>query len=714
MTNRGKAIAWSLSFLAILSTLGACKKSDYSYPKTKWTDGQIVTVGGKTYDFAAIYKLAENTKDSKKATFDAASKALAEIVTPVTDSIKANVDRKISTQETTWRSNASSNNTSYKEEMEKTLDSEGVLTEDELREKYISDAQVEQNQKDYAKVVTVKDGEGETEGNYEYYISEQDTKDFVNEKAPYHVSHILIKVDASGASGTGIWSGEISSSDADQITDVVKSLSSSESFGDVALQMSEDTSSATRYGELASDDSVAMTKDTSYVNEFKLGLYAYDTFINPKTKGFTRTSGESTVTIKNDLRVPSADSTDGGITTSPVSSKIAQTEIAKGNVYGIPLSVCYLMRAIDDIEKDAKGNPVKTPTTQTNASAALYPRNVYFNNYFNQHGVSFIYDDSADFDQEFVDSINSAYGLNLTVAKLSEWLKDTSSNKELKAQLKKQYEYVKQQFDLYDPSKFSEVPSISEHLIALGTTAAQNDGTKFVRSNEDFVSVGSGKNYKILCADSNDPNHPIIVTRAGSGSGDSGYQGIHFIVVNHDRFGNVPSEKNQYAEKDTDYRYWRLNKPDTETGATPNTADYSANPSFVNFVKADINAVASANEYTTRSGSVSKALSNWDSANADYKRYEANKATFKARFSRDFDSVLGDSFASVVNNYISTNEKATKVSEEKSLDDSWESYVNSTLIYQDMQPSRVIPTVVAALFQNGDLNTAEDILNGND
>ena len=40
--------------------------------------------------------------------------------------------------------------------------------------------------------------------------------------------------------------------------------------------------------------------------------------------------------------------------------------------------------------------------------------------------------------------------------------------------------------------------------------------------------------------------------------------------------------------------------------------------------------------------------------------------------------------------------------------------MNSTLIYQDMQPSRVIPTVVAALFQNGDLNTAEDILNGND
>ena len=31
-----------------------------------------------------------------------------------------------------------------------------------------------------------------------------------------------------------------------------------------------------------------MNKSTSYINEFKLGLYAYDTFVNPVTKDKTR------------------------------------------------------------------------------------------------------------------------------------------------------------------------------------------------------------------------------------------------------------------------------------------------------------------------------------------------------------------------------------------------------------------------------------------
>ena len=282
--NKGKrSLSISLSLLASRSLLAGCASKDYTYPKANWEDGVVVDAGGKTYSYAEIYKRFDGTKDASKAQYDVASNILAQLVTERSGAILSRVDSKRDEYEKTWKNNSKTNKTSVKEEREKTLKERKVDTVEELRQKLISQEQVSENSTDF-----YQEADGTTNSKERYEISEDYTKKYVSDKAPYHVSHLLVKVDASG-DGTGLWDGQISSDDAKQIGSVVSALASSESFGSVAFRSSDDEGSQKTYGELytvASDEKsssamVAREKTTSYVNEFKLGLYAYDAYRNP-------------------------------------------------------------------------------------------------------------------------------------------------------------------------------------------------------------------------------------------------------------------------------------------------------------------------------------------------------------------------------------------------------------------------------------------------
>ena len=200
MKKGKRSLTLALSLLSIAS-LTACD-DDYKYPKNKWEEGKIVNVGGKNYTFEQIYKLLDNTKGSAQAYYNVAKNVLTQLVTKRTDAMLATVDSKMNELKNTWKTNARTNRTSYKEEMEKTLDSESVDDIDELRNKYIAQAQNDENSTAYYNI----NADGTTDKSYKFYISEEMTKNYVKEQAPYHVSHILIKVDAS-SDGEGLWNG---------------------------------------------------------------------------------------------------------------------------------------------------------------------------------------------------------------------------------------------------------------------------------------------------------------------------------------------------------------------------------------------------------------------------------------------------------------------------------------------------------------------------
>ena len=662
MKTGKRSLSLAMSILAIAS-LTACD-DDYTYPDAKWKEGIIVNVDGKDYKYDEIYQLFDNSKGSAQAYFNVAKNILAQLVTPKTDTMLSNVDTKINDLKNTWKTNARTNNTSYKEEQEKTFDSENVEDLDELREKYISQQQVEKNSQDFYEI----NANGVTDPSYTYYISEQMTKDYVTNQAPYHVSHVLVKVDAS-SDGEGYWNGKITADNAKKIGNAVRMLASSDSFGSVAQLVSEDEGSAKMYGELVTttegSQSVAMEKTTSYINEFKLGLYAYEAYLNPKTK-----AAEVNTAVRASLRVPgqaAASSSFDYKNDTAVSELITDgTLVGKNGAFGIPLSKAITLGYIADVEKNiVDGSKVDY------ASETQYPRNILFNNYFNYHGVNFLYDDSDTYEAEFLkDAIEVGAHSDKTILTLND-VKDKLPSKYA------EYEYVKGQLSKIDAGKFKTVEGISDNLY-------NYDFDAFTKKSV-LTKIPTSK--KILVEKDTDTN-PVIIVRGGS----SGYQGIHFIVVNNDPFVNSQNT----------YQYYRTNIPDASADpASAKSADYSTNPSLINYVKADIN---SNTTYNARRDAVVAAVKASDS-NIDFRLYEENIKKFGAD---KFNELLGD-YAGIINKYIEITKESSELGKNSSLDESWETYIQTLALQEEITPRGLVPEVCVSAFEGGNYLTLEGI-----
>ena len=662
MKTGKRSLSLAMSILAIAS-LTACD-DDYNYPDAKWKEGIIVNVDGKDYKYDEIYQLFDNSKGSAQAYFNVAKNILAQLVTPKTDTMLSNVDTKINDLKNTWKTNARTNNTSYKEEQEKTFDSENVEDLDELREKYISQQQVEKNSQDFYEI----NANGVTDPSYTYYISEQMTKDYVTNQAPYHVSHVLVKVDAS-SDGEGYWNGKITADNAKKIGNAVRMLASSDSFGSVAQLVSEDEGSAKMYGELVTttegSQSVAMEKTTSYINEFKLGLYAYEAYLNPKTK-----AAEVNTAVRASLRVPgqaAASSSFDYENDTAVSELITDgTLVGKNGAFGIPLSKAITLGYIADGEKNiVDGSKVDY------ASETQYPRNILFNNYFNYHGVNFLYDDSDTYEAEFLkDAIEVGAHSDKTILTLND-VKDKLPSKYA------EYEYVKGQLSKIDAGKFKTVEGISDNLY-------NYDFDAFTKKSV-LTKIPTSK--RILVEKDTDTN-PVIIVRGGS----SGYQGIHFIVVNNDPFVNSQNT----------YQYYRTNIPDASADpASAKSADYSTNPSLINYVKADIN---SNTTYNARRDAVVAAVKASDS-NIDFRLYEENIKKFGAD---KFNELLGD-YAGIINKYIEITKESSELGKNSSLDESWETYIQTLALQEEITPRGLVPEVCVSAFEGGNYLTLEGI-----
>ena len=662
MKTGKRSLSLAMSILAIAS-LTACD-DDYNYPDAKWKEGIIVNVDGKDYKYDEIYQLFDNSKGSAQAYFNVAKNILAQLVTPKTDTMLSNVDTKINDLKNTWKTNARTNNTSYKEEQEKTFDSENVEDLDELREKYISQQQVEKNSQDFYEI----NANGVTDPSYTYYISEQMTKDYVTNQAPYHVSHVLVKVDAS-SDGEGYWNGKITADNAKKIGNAVRMLASSDSFGSVAQLVSEDEGSAKMYGELVTttegSQSVAMEKTTSYINEFKLGLYAYEAYLNPKTK-----AAEVNTAVRASLRVPgqaAASSSFDYKNDTAVSELITDgTLVGKNGAFGIPLSKAITLGYVADVEKNiVDGSKVDY------ASETQYPRNILFNNYFNYHGVNFLYDDSDTYEEEFLkDAIEVGAHSGETILS-----RDDVKNK-LPSKYA-EYEYVKGQLSKIDAGKFKTVEGISDNLY-------NYDFDAFTKKSV-LTKIPTSK--RILVEKDTDTN-PVIIVRGGS----SGYQGIHFIVVNNDPFVNSQNT----------YQYYRTNIPDASADpASAKSADYSTNPSLINYVKADIN---SNTTYNARRDAVVAAVKASDS-NIDFRLYEENIKKFGAD---KFNELLGD-YAGIINKYIEITKESSELGKNSSLDESWETYIQTLALQEEITPRGLVPEVCVSAFEGGNYLTLEGI-----
>ncbi|MBR1581464.1 MAG: hypothetical protein IJ656_00345 [Bacilli bacterium] len=284
------------------------------------------------------------------------------------DDIKNEADIRIKQQENKAQENADSNKTQYKDEWNKILDSElssyreGKRTTERLREKYeLEEMKSEITDQFYEKFKDWKDISGdELQEKYNIFSGENG---YLEKRLPYHVRHILVKVDAGSNT---IYNGQISESDAEDLYNVVEALATGASFGTVAEDHSED--SATSYGNLG-----IMDKATSFVNEFKLGVYTYDTLFN------------------NNAEVKASLATDE----DPFNMLDTKAQFEALGVANIPFAAVQELYNLKSLTKNAENKEVN------DGNMNYYPRNIIFNKYFNNHNFGFItltdtkFDDAA-------------------------------------------------------------------------------------------------------------------------------------------------------------------------------------------------------------------------------------------------------------------------------------------------------------------------------
>ncbi len=267
--------------------------------------------------------------------------------------------------------NATDNSTSYDTEWENILDSElsdiaeSKRSEEELLLKLqLSEYKTKLEDTYYDtfktwKKDTTSDADEENENNLFW-----GEKGYLKERLPYHVKHILINVDASSGA---YYNGQISSDNVRNLFLAVSELAAGTNFGQIAEDLSDDSGSKSKFGDLG-----IMDTSTSYVNEFKLGVYAYDTYFNTNEE-----VNNSLANNDNPFNIPEEDA-----------------EYVKSlGIASIPFGALVKMNELKDVTTDDSNKVVNDD------DATYYPRNILFNKYFNNHNLAFITpDDLADAD----------------------------------------------------------------------------------------------------------------------------------------------------------------------------------------------------------------------------------------------------------------------------------------------------------------------------
>lgn len=260
--------------------------------------------------------------------------------------------------------NNAKNGGKYDDELKKILKSHNVETIKELEEKF---AYEEMQIRLKAQFFDGGEGAWIEKAMEELIVGERDVngdlildtnnnpvyEGYLNNKLPYHVRHLLVKV---GAENNKFVTGKISKDDANKLSSVITALvERQDTFGLLANRFSEDEGSAKQFGDLG-----IMSTSTGYVNEFKLGVYAYDALFNQDP---ALTAGD-----KAKLKIPATAAAD-------------LTAIGLGE---IPYGAALKLAEVRDIEKSDLGKEVNE------GDSLFFPRNIIFNKYFNKHNISVI------------------------------------------------------------------------------------------------------------------------------------------------------------------------------------------------------------------------------------------------------------------------------------------------------------------------------------
>jgi len=324
--------------------------TDDIYGKYQGTSAGVSKYYDKILEVLIRYKF-------KEGNFDKGEMKYSEIENWATNQVKQQKEKA--------KANAKSNGTSYDDEWDSILKSNNVENAKELKQKFIYDKEKEVMKSWYA------DNNENAEALKEEFIgikedgtsAEKDVKGAF----PYHVRHILVKVDEAGDAGEKFYKGTITESQAKLLYNAVTTLAEGKyNFAETAKMYSED-GSASNGGDVGIMTNAATSGSLGMVNEFQLGLYAYDHLYGSHPNA----NAASKETIANGLGFNS-------IVDEKNNKKASE---ALPGLVEVPYEAFVNMGKYAEATADQYGNKLGDGNT------ALYPRNIVWNKYFNLHNI---------------------------------------------------------------------------------------------------------------------------------------------------------------------------------------------------------------------------------------------------------------------------------------------------------------------------------------
>ena len=524
MNKKRSALGLAL-LLGVTVGLSAC-----NYP-TETTDGSVLTytdAQGNRVSYTAEQLLDDylGNGSSLSTEFDRVYEVLvrnyyndpsqASVLKTLEDKARADVI----TDKQTATSNASSNGTSFEQEWQTILNSHDCDNADELYQYHLYQEEQSRFLDDfYATFGTgdssingtevMRDGElaidGETRAAFP--ASEEwgrGDAGYLKEQMPYHIRHILIKL-TSATSGnftqdTITETGENGGGEATNLATLIlrlagvnerlQTLINRPTFSQLAAQFSGDTGSAANGGELSTDSSTGlMTKvmESDLVNEFKLGIYAYESLYNQREKA-TAYGSENVYRITPGLTEDATSTADVDATQTLSNGETVNEFFADEGIGTIPFGAALALLENSDVDTDVNGNKVN------DNNAAFYPRNIIFNKYFNKHNVCVITPNAIEMNT--LSQIATTIGSN-DIATAGQSVANTVEGNYVTGE---NYEGAHSDF-------FASLPGFQ------------------VDTTDILPGINGDKNDNVL---TNSEGQVVLVVRAGTDS----YQGVHFIVIN--------------------------------------------------------------------------------------------------------------------------------------------------------------------------------------
>ena len=671
MIKRKKSISLALAALATISLSGCSSVTSSS-------EGYILTYtyNGNQFNISTgqiIDRYLNENRNEHAATFyDALNEVVIRLAFEEGGDLaefKSTVDREATDAVKNEQETADNNGQSWDEYLQGQITGDDLTTAEREQELFLQkqyeamqttvEEQYFERFNDYQRDTNASTAEQEMQNTYNLLYGENG---YIQKQVPYHIRHILIQVDASDDYGYA--RGQISSDNAHKIYQVFTALANGNSFSSVANSYTDDSSGNTGSNGEKLGGEYIMDNEESFVNEFKLGIYTYDLLLKNQTD-YQKDSNYQEK--KDNLHIPES----------------VEEGLKNFGVTWIPYGVIDRLEDVRNVET--------SPTTGQSVyggDANYFPRNIYFNKYFQNRNVGFITNETLPSIQDLTGSedVNSIDWKNYKNDPTSLNGKDT---------------YTRE-----DPISGKKVFSDIDNIGHYATTGEEffNSSDEEWKNFQDLEINGVTK--KVLC-DQN--GNPIMVVRNQESS-----SGIHLIVIERSAFdvnggsaetGNPwkASIEEYYAPvspKDTDQidsstgrPYWTSTAPNyTENNVLLPKQTYVQTSKVTLDTQINTPVQTLTNRVSTLSENIRTAIDTYDT----YKWLNRDNAV-------QLNKIADQDIQQMVDNYIAKETRTALDSAAQTLEDSWMNYANSIVQQTRQREYMLLPEILAADFGNPSL-----------